>query len=94
MNPPSFAKASAPTFYYLGTTLLIFLALASRVHAQAGVLPTGLIDPGSPESAAQVSVKQNGQVAASVGPEGVAVTIKPGEDGYPGVTIKPARGSA
>ena len=57
-------------------------------------MPQSLIVPGSPQAAGQVSVKENGQVAASTSQSGIAVTIKPGDDAYPGITIKPASGAA
>ena len=89
-----FAKSGIQVLSRIVIFALVLLASEARLHAQAGVMPKTLIVPNSPAATAQLSFKQNGQVAASISPNGVAVTIKPGEDDYPGITIKPEDGSS
>ena len=94
MNPSSFAKVGLRPFFLIVLFVLFFLASETPLHAQAGVMPKSLIVTGSPEAATQVSVNASGQVAVSISPNAVAVTIKSGENSYPGITIKPASGSS
>jgi len=72
---------------------LLLGAVTTQLHAQGGVLPKTLIVPGSPEAASQLSVKDDGQTTATSAGDSIAVVIKPGDNPYPGVTIKPAGGS-
>ncbi len=75
-------------------SVLSLTAFTTHLHAQGGVLPKTLIVPGSPEAAGQVSVKDDGQVTATPGADGIVVNIKPGDNPYPGLAIKPANGAA
>jgi len=73
--------------------VLIFSAVTTQLWAQAGVQPKTLVTPGSPEAAGQIS-GNGSQVTATPGADGIAVTIKVGDAGYPGIAIKPAGAAA
>jgi beta-glucanase (GH16 family) len=94
MNPYFLAKTESWRVFRLVVFALSFSGATILLHGQGGVMPKTLIAPGSPDAATQIVTKEDGQVTATTGPDGVTVAIKPGLNEYPGITLKPASGSS
>lgn len=68
-------------------------ALVASAPAQVGgIAPKFLVDGNAETAARQFVPSTDGQASAVAGKDGVTITIKPGDAGYPGVGIKPAAG--
>ncbi len=94
MNSFAFAKSAIPLALCPILLGLLLLTVTTPVRAQGGVLPQTLIVPAAPEASEQLSVQGADQVVATPGSDGIKVSIKAGEAGYPGLVIKPATGAS
>jgi len=93
-----FVKLLSIRWIRCASVLAVALAFLqpSQALAQGGVGPKPLFEPLSPNAAKQLSLKggSEAQVSASMGSDGVSVSIKPGPESYPSVILKPVSGGA
>ncbi len=77
----------------LCTFSLATLFAATSFAQVGGIAPKFLIDPNSPAAAKQVKPTDDGQTTATIGKDGITLTIKGGAANYPGASILPESGA-